>query len=172
MKPPLFVRSLTEPERQHLETELHSTDAFRLRRAQVLLASARGLTPPRIADLLGGCEQNARNVIHAFNAVGLECLTRKSNRPKSKQPQLQGSHLERLQHLLHQSPRTFGKPTGLWTQALLAQVACAEGITKEVVSEETIRRALKRLGAHWKRAKHWITSPDPQYALKKSGASA
>src|SRR3954447_14005921 len=27
--------------------------------------------------------------------------------------------------------------------------------------------ALKRPGISWRRAKHWITSPDPQYVLKK-----
>src|SRR5262249_12923497 len=33
---------------------------------------------------------------------------------------------------------------------------------------EAIRVALKRLGIRWRRAKHWITSPDPAYARKKS----
>lgn len=35
------------------------------------------------------------------------------------------------------------------------------------VSIETIRLALKRLGVGWQRAKHWITSPDPEYMRKK-----
>jgi hypothetical protein len=35
------------------------------------------------------------------------------------------------------------------------------------MSDETMRRSIKRLGANWKRAKHWITSPDPQYAQGK-----
>jgi hypothetical protein len=35
------------------------------------------------------------------------------------------------------------------------------------ISEESVRRALKRLKTNWKRAKHWITSPDPQYLRKK-----
>jgi hypothetical protein len=35
------------------------------------------------------------------------------------------------------------------------------------MSGESIRRALKRLGVGWKRAKDWITSPDPAYARKK-----
>src|SRR5205085_9936993 len=48
-----------------------------------------------------------------------------------------------------------------------AAAVCAEhGITAEPVSYETIRDALKRLGVGWRRAKTWITSPDPQYALK------
>jgi hypothetical protein len=36
------------------------------------------------------------------------------------------------------------------------------------VSDESVRRLIKRLGLTWKRAKHWITSPDPQYLVKKT----
>jgi transposase len=169
MKPPLYIRTLTVYERQQLEEALRASDAFRLRRAQYLLASAQGQKPREIAAAYGGCEQSVRNVIRAFQATGLECLSPQSRRPKTARPLLGSEHLERLQQLLHQSPRLFGKQQSTWTQSLLAQVAYQEGVTQEQVSEETIRRALARLQAHWKRAKHWITSPDPQYTLKKSG---
>jgi transposase len=171
MKAPLFIRSLTEGEQRQLEDALHTADAFRLRRAQYLLASAQGLVPCQIAAVYGGCQQNVRNVIRAFNATGLDCLTPKSRRPKSAQPQLSGFNLERLQEILHQSPRLFGKNTGVWTQRLLAEVAFEQGLTEQTVSHETIRQALARLKANWKRAKHWITSPDPHYALKKTGVT-
>jgi len=36
-----------------------------------------------------------------------------------------------------------------------------------VLTGEAIRKILKRLGINWKRAKHRITSPDPQYQEKK-----
>jgi transposase len=72
-----------------------------------------------------------------------------------------------LRHLLHQSPRLFGHPTSLWTLALVAATCAAKGWTPRRLSHETIRRALKRLGIRWKRAKHWITSPDPAYRRKK-----
>jgi len=175
MKPPLFVRSLTEEEQVQLGRALRSSpSAFGLRRAQYLLASARGLTPRQIAATYGGCEQTVRNAIRAFHATGLQCLEPGSHRPRSVSPAFSGQNLERLQHLLHQSPRAFGKDRGTWTQCLLAQVAQEQGWTgrEHPVSDETIRRALKRLGANWKRAGHWVTSPDPRYAQKKSGASA
>ena len=169
MKPPLFIRPLTEEEHQQLMEALRSPEAFRLRRAQYLLASANGLIPRQIAATYGGCEQTVRNVLRLFNSIGLDCLTPQSRRPKSACPQLIGSNLERLEEILHQSPRQFGKAQSLWTQNLLAEVAHEEGLTEQVVSHETIRQALRRLKANWKRAKRWITSPDPQYTLKKSG---
>ena len=77
----------------------------------------------------------------------------------------------RLRDLLHRSPRDFGKPTGLWTLALAAEVAHAEGLTGRPVSIELIRQALRRLGVSWQRAKDWITSPDPAYLRKKGRAT-
>jgi len=35
----------------------------------------------------------------------------------------------------------------------------------------TIRATLQRLGVAWKRAKNWITSPDPAYVRKKARAT-
>ena len=55
MKPPTFVRPLTDHERQALKAALRSPDAFTLRRCQILLASADGQRAPQIARTLG-CE--------------------------------------------------------------------------------------------------------------------
>jgi hypothetical protein len=72
-----------------------------------------------------------------------------------------------LRALLHQSPRTCGKPTSRWTLPLAAQVCHEKGWTPRRLSGESIRRVRKRLGVGWKRAKHWLVSPDPEYARKK-----
>jgi transposase len=172
MKPPLFIRPLTDEECVQLEADRRTADAFRVRRGQIVLASARRLSPKPIAQLVGCSVQTVRNVIRAFNRQGIEGLVRHSNRPKSVEPILNAVNCERLQHILHQSPRTYGKATGVWTLALAAQVCQEHGVTERCLSEESIRRALQRLRTNWKRAKHWITSPDPQYARKKSGVIA
>ena len=173
MRPPLYVRPLTDAERGHLEAGLRSTDAFVLRRCQAVLASARGEQVPRIAAVLGCDQQTVRNAIHAFEGTGPSaCLVRRSKRPHRVRAKLDAGGAERLRALLHRSPRAFGKETSVWTLDLAADVAFAEGITAERVSDETVRMALKRLGVAWKRAKHRISSPDPQYARKKGGATA
>jgi transposase len=172
MKPPLFVRPLTEPERQALRDGLRSKDAFTLRRCQILLASADGLRPAQIASRFGCASQTARNAIRAFVAAGIACVREGSHRPATARPEIDEAGCERLRALLHRSPRDFGKPTSLWTLAIAAEVAHAQGITARLVSDETIRQALKRMGVGWKRAKTWITSPDPAYARKKGRATA
>jgi hypothetical protein len=85
---------------------------------------------------------------------------------------LDGSKLEPLRAILHQSPRAFGQSRSTWTLTLLAQVAYEQGLSPSVLSDETIRQALLRLGVGWKRAKRWLTSPDPDYARKKVAATA
>jgi len=44
-------------------------------------------------------------------------------------------------------------------------------LTPHQVSAEAIRLAVKKTGINWKRAKKWISSPDPRYELKKSSGS-
>ncbi|MHB1415905.1 MAG: helix-turn-helix domain-containing protein [Chloroflexota bacterium] len=172
MRRPIFVRSLTDDERQQLEAGLRSSDAFVLRRCQILLASARGEWAPRIARSLGCNGQTVRNVIAAFNGSGLACLRRGSSVPHTMYPAFDPVQVEKLRALLHQNPRSFGKPTSLWTLELAAEVCFEQGITPTRVTGETVRATLARLGMRWLRAKRWITSPDPQYARKKGRATA
>lgn len=171
MKEPIFVRSLTENERSTLRSALRSRDAFTLRRGQTLLLSSSGLTPRQIARQLGCTDQTVRNVIRAFEAQGLTCLRQKSSAPKSSSPELNEAKRENLRAFLHQSPRQFGRARSLWTLNLVAEVCFEQGLTNRLVSDETIRDALRRLGVNWKRARDWITSPDPQYARKKRRAT-
>ncbi len=171
MKRPIFVCPITDAERQQLEAGLRSPDAFILRRCQILLASTRGKLAPQIAHHLGCDSQTVRNAIWAFNRTGLNCLNKGSSRPHTTRAAFPGEKAEALRTLLHQSPRTFDKPTSLWTLELAAEVSFQQGLTPERVSGETIRATLARLGLRWQRAKAWITSPEPAYARKKGRAT-
>ena len=164
----VFVQRITPEERQQLEAGLRSADAFRLRRCQIVLASEYGAGVPRIARQVGCSEQTVRNVVQGFNTQGVACLQRMSSRPHTTRERVGNRAAQQLQALLHQSPRTFGHPTSLWTLELAAEVSFAQGLTPQRVSREAIRTALGRLGVSWQRAKRWITSPDPAYARKKN----
>jgi transposase len=168
----MMVRPLMDPERTRLEAGLRSSDAFVLRRCQMLLASARGQRPPQIAVAVGCNDQTVRNVIRSFEQDGLDaCLTRRSTRPHHPKTKIDAAATEQLRALLPQSPRLFGQPTSVWTLELAAEVSFAQGFIPEQVSDEAIRLALRRLGVRWQRAKHWITSPDPDYLRKKGDAT-
>jgi len=167
MKPPLFVRALSDAECRALQASLRSREAFTLRRAQILLASAQGQRPSAIAARVGCAVGTVHNAIRAFASEGLDCLVEKKHGPKDAQPILDEAKADPLRGILHQSPRRFGKRQSTWTLDLLADVSFEQGLTPRRLSPEALRQAVKRLGSGWKRAKQWITSPDPAYARKK-----
>jgi transposase len=167
MRTPIVIRSLTENDRQQIQAGLRSSDAFVLRRWQILLASAKGVRAITIAKQLGCDDQTVRNVIHGFHAAGLAVLQEGSSRPHHRHTSLSEEGLQQLKDLLHRRPSDCGKERSTWTLDLAAQVSFEQGIISGQVSDESVRRALQRLKPNWKRAKHGITSPDPQDLLKK-----
>jgi transposase len=171
MNPPTFVRPLTAAEQQQLQAGLRSADAFTARRCQILLASARGQRAPAIARNLSCAVGTVHNALRAFAREGLASLQEKSSRPHSARAILDERFTDALTDLLHHSPRALGKATSLWTLDLLAEVCHRKGWTPRQLTGEAIRVALKRLGIRWRRAKHWISSPDPAYARKKKRAT-
>lgn len=179
MRPPIFVRALTDAdtdtdaERTGLEAGLRASEAFVVRRCQIVLGSARGERVPRIAQGVGCDPRTVRDVAHGFNGRGLAILTHDSTRPPQPAhaawtPQAATT----LPALLHHSPRAFGHATSGWTLALVAEVSAAQGLSTRVVSDEAVRKLVRRLDIRWKRAKHWITRPDPAYAPKGDGVTA
>lgn len=163
---------MTDDEHRQLEADRRTADAFHVRRAHIVLASAQRLSPKPMAPLVGWAVQTVRHVLHACNTRGGAGLAKQATRPKTVAPVLDAATWERLQPLLPQSPRLYGKPTGVWTLALAAEVCEEQGVTARLMSDETIRRALQRLQTNGPRATHGITRPDPHDARKKSGGSA
>jgi hypothetical protein len=156
----LYVRALTDAERQVLQDSLRSSEACVARRAQIVLASATGERSGQIAPCVGCSTRVVRAVIHAFNARGLDVL-----RPGSHHPGVVSAfdvpQAEPLRDLLHQSPR--GKETSVGTLEPAA-AAQEQGVTAERVRGVMSRNTVAPLGVRGRRAKEWITSPDPEYA--------
>ena len=158
MKAPLLVRPLTDAERAAVELGLRSSNAFTLRRSQIIAASARGEHIPRIARSLSCNEQTVRNAIHAFHRQGVTALAKRSSAVHTEQAAFTPTAAEQLRALLHRSPRDFGHRTSLWTLDLAAEEAFKQGLTTTRVTGETVRATLARLGVRWLRAKTWITT--------------
>lgn len=172
MKPPLYIRHVTDEERAALTAGLRRHEAFTVRRCQMLLASTERQKPSGIAKALRCAPQTVRNVLHAFNAHGLACVQRGANVPLRVEPVLNADKREQLRVILHQSPRTFGQPARMWTLKRLAAVCHEQGLSDTTLSCPTMLDAIVRLGVSWQRAKHWIVSPDPAYERKKNAGTA
>jgi transposase len=168
MNQPLYVRAFTPDEHRAVEAGLRSSDAFTLRRSQILLASAEGKRASQIGRDLHVDTDTALNAIRAFNEHGLDALSRRSSRAHVIHFALPPEHGDALKALLHQSPRAFGKEASRWTLDLLAEVVAEQGLATRKLTPEGMRRVLLRFGIAWQRAKRWVESPDPEYARKKA----
>jgi len=166
---PLYARALTDEERDSLRQSLKSSDGFRVRRAQMILMSADEHVKVAEIGRRVGCQgQAVRVAIHAFHQQGLACLEAGSHARHDDQRAFDDPAREQLRNLIQQSPREFGYETSLWTLELLAQVSFEQGLTATQVTGETVRATLQAMGITWQRAKHWITSPDANYTVKKN----
>jgi transposase len=75
----------------------------------------------------------------------------------------------RLLAVVRQRPRSLDQPYSLWTlQRLADYLAEATGLR---LSDETVRVALRAGGIVLSRPQHTITSPDPEYRVKKRRSS-
>ena len=155
-----------------LESGCRAVDALTVRRCQILLASAEGLAPSTIASQQRCARQTVHHGLDAFAERGLDGLRHGSHMPRSVTPVLTAANREQLQAILHQSPRNFGQAPSPWTLKLLAAVCHEPGLSDRHLSPPTLLEAVVRLGASWKRAKHWLVRPDPAYARKKPGVIA
>src|SRR5215210_6026940 len=105
MSQPIFVPILTPAEQDALVAALRSKDAFTLRRAQILLASARRHKPAQIAATFGCTDQTVRDLIHDFENRGLAVLQQRSSARTDQLPLFDEPKLAALRDLLHQNPR-------------------------------------------------------------------
>lgn len=165
----IYARPPNVGERQALQAGLKSDQGITVRRCQIILMSAdQQLKAGEIGKQLGLSDQLVRNVLHAFNDRGAASLEPGSRARHDDQRAFDDAARERLREIIRQSPRSYGYDTSLWTLDLLAEVSFQEGLTAERVHFDTVSQTLMAMDINWSRAKHWINSPDEQYARKKA----
>lgn len=133
-------------------------------RAQiVLLATERGLVAHEIGALVRLDEQSVRRWLKRYMAEGIEGLQDKP-RPGAA-PVVTPAFRTTLVAAVRRRPRSLDQPYSLWTLQRLADYMAEE--TGIRVSDETIRRYLEAEGIVLSRPQHKISSPDPEYEVKK-----
>ena len=157
---------------QHAELDHANRTAkdgrLRIRALIVLLAAERGMVAAEIAAVVRMHEETVRRWLVRYQAEGLEGL-KDSPRPGAP-PKVTRAYRERLLAVVRRRPRALGQPFSLWTGERLAAYLAEQ--TSLRVSRETVYRLLRAGGVHLNRPQHTITSPDPEYAVKKRRWSA
>jgi transposase len=164
----IYVRKLTEEEKKFLKAGVKSREAMKAKRSIVLLKSNEGKSAIAIGQELNYTGEGVRNIIKAFNERGLESLERRSNRPKSAKPILDAEKSEKLLNLLQTSPSDYKYDCYKWTLDLLAKIIYAEGLSERVLSRETIRLTIKRLGLKWQEVKMPVVNTDQEAKSNKT----
>ena len=152
-----------------LEVELKSTkDAKWYKRLKIIQLSSQGETVPQLAKQFHVCQATVRDYVKRHNSGGLAAL--KAGKSSGCPPKTQLTKSE-WEELLHQSPCQFEKlNTGArnWTQDMLS-VYCHEYLGVKI-GAPAICMLLKRMSISWNRGKLKVTSPDPQYTVKRERA--
>ena len=150
----------------HELDELYRTshDArVRIRALMVLLAAERRMVAGEIAAILRQHEETVRRWLARYEAEGTAGL---SDAPRSGvPPKVTPDYRQRLLAVVHRRPRSLGLPFSMWTGSRLADYLAEQ--TGLRMSTPSIHRMLRAGELGLSRPQHTITSPDPDYALKK-----
>lgn len=162
---PVRIAQLTAAQRGELDALYRSTRNVRLRtRAQmVLLAAEQQLAAPEIAAIVRTSEETVRRWLKRYGSEGVEGL-RDVPRPGAPR-KVTAAYVDQLLAAVRRRPRSLDLPFSLWTLRRLADYLAEQ--TGIRVEYETVRLHLKAAGIVLSRPQHTITSPDPEYALKK-----
>lgn len=114
-----------------------------------------------------GCDPTvAYDWVHRFNESGFETFEQVAN-PKGRPPILRSEQLRELIEVALSSPQERGLPFTVWSVPKLAEYCRSRGILPPV-TDEWVRRLLRREGIRAQRIRTWKVSKDPAFDRKKN----
>jgi transposase len=161
----LYVSSLSEEQKVELDELYRKTEVPRVRtRAQIVLLSAeKKLKVDEIADIVRESSVTVLRWLHRYMAEGIQGLMDAPRAGRSSI--LTDEFRKRLLEVVRRRPRSLALEFSMWTLQRLADFMAED--TGIRVSTETLRRALAKEDIVFSRPQHTISSPDPEYQVKK-----
>ncbi len=136
---------------------------LRTRAQMVLLAEEHHLSVGAIAAIVRESEGTVRCWLKRYVAEGIEGL--RSVVGGGAPAKVTQAYKDQLLQVVRRRPRSLGQPYSMWTlQRLVDYMAEQTGIR---VQDETVRVHLKAAEIVLSRPQHTISSPDPDYVVKK-----
>jgi len=136
---------------------------LRTRAQMILLAVEKGLSAPGIAVIVREGEETVRRWMKRYMAEGVEGL-KDEPRPGAA-PKMTEAYEQQLIAAVRQRPRSLGQDFSMWTLQRLADYMSEQ--TGIRLSPECIRLHLQDAEIVLSRPQHKISSPDPDYEVKK-----
>lgn len=161
----ISVRRITNEEGNKLRKIVrHGREPVEVRRAQVILASAQGFTPPNISQIVGMSEGYIREVIHSFNNNGMAML--KPSWKAGGNYKFTDKQKEQLVALATSRPMDLGLPFTQWSLSRLRETAIKQGIVDSICIE-WLRVILDEASVSHQSIKTWKDSKDPEFEEKR-----
>lgn len=160
---PMSRLNLTSWQRRCLRRQLAETrDARVFQRTLAVLEFDHGRSAADLARMLLVTRQSIYDWVEAYTQDH-DPASLQDAEGRGRHPLLDEDHEHLLEALLTVSPQDLGYPHVNWTVPLLQEVL---GIaTEQRISQNTLRRALRRLDYVWKRPRYDL-DPDPEREKK------
>lgn len=161
------LRRLTKAERRVLATKLKDLrlPARLHQRYRIIAAAQGGDSVPTVARRVGCHHSVAYLWIDRFNVTSFRTFERVPN-PRGRVPEVTPEQLRELVDIALSSPVERGLPFATWTVASLAAYCRERGVLPQI-TDEWVRRLLRREGLTPQRIRTWKVSHDPQFDRKK-----
>jgi transposase len=172
MPKPVRLRRLTRRELRVLRSKSKDLSlAVRVhQRYRIIDEVRKGRGVVESADRVGCHFTAAYDWIRRFNDSGWATFERVSN-PKGRPPILKAEQLRELVDVALSSPAERGLPFSVWSVPKLAEY-CRRQQLLPPVTDEWVRRLLRREGFTAQRVRTWKTSSDPAFDRKKNASGA
>jgi transposase len=167
----LVVRGLTADERSVLEAKLKdkklSTKVHERYRLVALVS--KGMSANAAGRVVGCTDVKAQHWVHRFNASGFETFEKQPNHP-GRPIIIDGQQVRALIRVALSRPEDLGLPFTQWSVSKLRAYCLKEGLIPPI-TDEWVRRLLRREGVSYQHTKTWKQSPDPEFEAKKTASS-
>lgn len=170
MAKPVQLRALTRGEHRLLRAKLKelSLSARVHQRYRLIECVRTGVGAMATAAQVGCHLTVVYDWIRRFNQSGFATFEQVPN-PKGRPPILKASQLRELVDVALSSPTERGLPFSAWSVPKLAEY-CRHQRVLPPVTDEWVRRLLRREGLSAQRIRTWKISHDPAFDRKKNGS--
>ena len=164
----LLLRALSRAEQRLLAVKIRdlSLSARVHQRYRVIEEVRRGRAIPEAAERVGCHFTVAYDWVHRFNESGFATFEQVAN-PKGRPAILKAEQLRELVEVALSSPEERGLPFSNWSVPKLAEYCRAKRLLPPV-TDEWVRRLLRREGLSAQRIRTWKRSHDPHFDTKKN----
>ena len=169
--PRLRLRPLSAAEEQVLAEKLADKGqaATIFERYRVIGCLRAGMTAAGAARTVGCSDGKAEHWVHRFNASGFATFEKSPGRT-GRPVIIDGPQVRALIRVALSRPQDLGLPFTQWSVSKLRAYCLKERLIPPI-TDEWVRRLLRREGVSSQQTKTWKQSPDPDFEVKKTASS-